>query len=290
VKVESAVVQAGWAVLPVREWKDGDRIAIKFNLAARLVAGDHGNAGRAALTWGPFVLAYDRKLNPDLPAPSALGLVESQPPFTLKPGTELAFGTKVVGGIESQPTPATLVTFAGAGAEGGVYRVWLRAPGVAAAESDSLLANGTESRSRQGNQHGSVNDDDFDSIVVTFDGKTAKEDWFAVTLAAPVSVRRVVFAHGRNFPDGGWFDASAGKPRVQVQRDKGSAWETLGELSDYPATTATDNKQLTPGQSFTLRLSNPEKVLSVRVLGVPACGVNPKQAFSSCAELEAFAD
>ena len=210
------------------------------------------------------MLAYDRKLNPDLPAPSALGLVESQPPFTLKPGTELAFGTKVVGATGSKPTPATLVTFADAGADGGVYRVWLRAPGVAAAENDSLLANGTESRSRQGNQHGSINDDDFDSIVVTFDGKTAKEDWFAVTLAAPVSVRRVVFAHGRNFPDGGWFDASAGKPRVQVQRDKGSAWETLGELSDYPATTATDNKQLTPGQSFTLRLSNPEKVLAAR--------------------------
>ena len=208
--------------------------------------------------------------------------------MTLKPGTELAFGTKVVGSTGSKPTPATLVTFADAGAEGSVYRVWLRAPGVAAAESDSLLANGIESRSRQGNQNGSITDDDLDSIVVTFDGKTAKEDWFAVTLAAPVSVQRVVFAHGTNFPDGGWFDASAGKPRVQVQRDKGGAWETLGELSDYPATTATDNKQLKPGQSFTLRLSNPEKVLSVRVLGVPACGVNPKQAFSSCAELQAF--
>ncbi len=288
VTVESAVVQSGWAVLPVREWKDGDRIAIKFNLAASLVVGDHGNVGRAALTWGPFVLACDRKLNPALPAPSALGFVESQPPLTLKPGTELAFGTKVVGSTGSKPTLATLVTFADAGAEGGVYRVWLRAPGVAAAQSDSLLADGSESRSRQGNQHGSITDDDFDSIVVTFDGNTAKEDWFAVTLAAPANVQCVVFAHGRNFPDGGWFDASAGKPRVQVQRDQGSAWETLGELSDYPATTATDNKQLKPGQSFTLRLSNPEKVLSVRVLGVPACGVNPKQAFSSCAELQAF--
>ena len=254
----------------------------------RLVVGDYGNTGRAALTWGPFVLAYDQKLNPDLPKPSALGLVESQPPFTLQPGTALAFNTEVVGATGSKPVPARLVTFADAGAEGGVYRVWLRAPGVAATATDSLLADGTESRSRQGNQHGSIKDDDFDSIVVTFDGKTAKEDWFAVTLAAPVSVRRVVFAHGRNFPDGGWFDARAGKPRVQVQRDKGGAWETVGELSDYPATTATDDKKLKPGQTFTLRLPEPVKAAAVRVIGTPACGNKPTQAFSSCAELQAF--
>ncbi len=287
---EPAVVQSGWAVLPAREWKDGDRISIKFNLAAQLVAGDYGNASRAALTWGPFVLAYDPKLNPDIPAPSTLGLIESQPPFTLQPGTALAFDTQLVGGTGSMPKPATLVTFADAGADGGVFRVWLRAPGVAATGNGSLLPGGTESRSRQGNQHGSINDDDFGSIVVTFDGQRQEEDWFAVTLAAPVSVRRVVFAHGANFSNGGWFDASAGKPRVQVQRSKGGAWETLGELSDYPATTATDNNRLRPGQTFTLRLPNPEKVLAVRVLGVSACGNNPKQSFSSCAELQALGE
>ena len=288
VTVESAKFQSGWTVLPAREWKDGDRITIKFNLAAHLVAGDHSNADRASLTWGPFVLAYDKKLNPDLPAPSTLGLVESQLPFTLKPGAELAFGTKVVAGTGSMPKPATLVPFADAGADGGVYRVWLRAPGVASAGNDSLLAGGAESRSRQGNQHGSINDDDIDSIVATFGGPRSNDDWFAVTLAAPVSVRCVVFAHGKNFPDGGWFDASAGKPRVQVQRAQGSEWETLGELSDYPATTATDNKKLKPGQMFTLRLPNPEQVSAVRVIGVPACGSNPNQAFSSCGELQAF--
>ena len=77
---------------------------------------------------------------------------------------------------------------------------------------------------------------------------------------------------------------------MQVQRDKGSAWETVGELSDYPATTATDNKKLKPGQTFTLRLTNPENVLAVRVIGVPACGNKPNQAFSSCGELQAFAN
>jgi len=61
-------------------------------------------------------------------------------------------------------------------------------------------------------------------------------------------------------------------------------------LSDYPATTATDNKNLKPGQTFTLRLAEPVKAAAVRVIGVPACGNNPKQAFSSCGELQAFAN
>jgi hypothetical protein len=75
---------------------------------------------------------------------------------------------------------------------------------------------------------------------------------------------------------------------VQVQRQKGGAWETVGELDDYPATTATDGSKLKPGQTFTLRLASPVNAVAVRVLGVPASGDEPKQAFSSCAELQAF--
>lgn len=94
--------------------------------------------------------------------------------------------------------------------------------------------------------------------------------------------------HGNNFHDGGWFDASAGKPKVQIQRAQGGAWETIGELDEYPATTATSNGNLKFGQAFTLQLASPVKALAVRVLGVPACGDSPKQNFSSCAELQAF--
>jgi len=278
---ESVTARSGWAVLPARERHDGDRIAVKFNLTPRLIVGQHGNAGRAALAWGPFVLAYDQTRNPGLPAPGALGLVASQPPCVLKPGGELAFSAGVVGRTAGEPKAATFATFADAGADGGAYRVWLRAPGVAAAKNDSLLAEGQESRSRHGNQHGSINDGDFGSIVVTFDGRPAKEDWFAVTLDAPVAIRRVVFAHGRTFHDGGWF---VGKPKVQVQRAAGGAWETIGELSDYPA----DGSRLKPGHRFDLQLAEPVRAVAVRVLGVPACGDNPSQAFSSCAELQAF--
>ena len=46
---------------------------------------------------------------------------------------------------------------------------------------------------------------------------------------------------------------------------------------------------LAPGQRFTLHLPSPVSAIAVRVLGVPACGDNPKQAFSSCAALQAMA-
>ena len=68
---------------------------------------------------------------------------------------------------------------------------------------------------------GSINDDDFQSAVVTFNGKRANEDWFAVTLDEPIAVSRVVFAHGKTFHDGGWFDASAGNARARAEPREG---------------------------------------------------------------------
>jgi len=41
---------------------------------------------------------------------------------------------------------------------------------------------------------------------------------------------------------------------------------------------------------FTLELTEAISFVAVRVIGVPACGGNPKQAFSSCAELQSLAD
>jgi hypothetical protein len=114
----------------------------------------------------------------------------------------------------------------------------------------------------------------------------------AVTLDEPALISRVVFVSGGVFHDGGWFDASAGKPRLQVRREEEGKWETVAELADYPATTATDSASLADAnhRTITLRLPKPEKVMAVRVIGKPATGDNPRQAFSSCAELEAFSD
>ena len=287
--VRPVTVTPGWAELPARQWHNGDRVSIDYNLSARIIVGDHGNAGAVALGWGPFILAYDAKLNPPLPR-AALGLVSlpDQPACRLEPGEALRFATRLRTPAQPAGVPATLEPFADAGSDGGYYRVWLRAPDAPLATDESLLAAGRESRSREGNVQGSITDDDPNSFVVTFDGQPAREDWYAVTLDTPVTVARVTFMHGGTFHDGGWFDTSAGKPRLEVQRAPNGPWEAVGDLTAYPPTTATAAGSLRPGQAITQRLAAPLKVYGVRVVGAPASGDNPNQAFSSCAELQAF--
>ena len=283
----------GWLTLTADDWL-GAVATVKFNLTAKLVMGDHGNMGRAALTWGPMVLAYDQSKNKGLPAPLFLGLADSaeQAPCTLTSvaGQTLSFESKVRGARHPESMPAVFVPFADAGGDGGRYLVWMRAPGTELPSNTSLTAVASESRSRVGNLNGSITDGDPSTVVVTFDGKPATEDWFAVTFDEAVSLNRVVFAHGHAFHDGGWFDASAGKPVIQVRRDKNGSWTTVATLESYPATAATDAKSLQDGQAFTQRLKTVEKVTALRVLGKPACGDNSKQAFVSCAELQVFED
>jgi len=287
---KSYEAQQGWATIPVQSWHDGQQVQIRFNLAAKAIVGDHGNAGLMAMAWGPLVLAYDQARNAEGPTPQTAGYA-SNAPAALQPAGNgpLAWATHVVARRSKEPLAAVLSTFADAGADGSRYRVWLRAPGVESAGTDSLLIDGDESRSRPGNQKGSIIDGDPNSIVVTFDGKLATEDWFAVTLPAAVKVGRVVFAHGRNFHDGGWFNTREGKPRVQVKATADAAWETVGVLAAYPETTATEPGRLKSGQVFMLKLAAPVAAVALRVVGTPAGGDNPRQAFSSCGELEAFA-
>jgi hypothetical protein len=204
----------------------------------------------------------------------------------LDSGTPLTFRAPLRSARQAGLLEGVFVPFAEAGRDGGHYRVWMRGPGVEFPRGLSLLADGVETRSREGNVSGAINDGDSGTFVVTFDGKAEKEDWFAVALDNPVSFKRIVFAHGQNFHDGGWFDTRDGKPRVEVQRAKGEAWKPLGGLSSYPATTDTHPAGLEPGQSFELRLPASETAVAVRVVGKPASGDNPAQAFSSCAELQ----
>lgn len=286
----------GYAALR-RTWKPGDRIDLALKLEPRVIVGDHSNAGKAAVMYGPLVLAADAAL---LPAPAqglkAIRLAGTDPAglgFTPEPAAG-AFRTwpgaqvfRVAATTRTgQAQEIRLVPFADAGATGSTYKVWLPLQG--APIEGNLLGEGAESRSRPGNLDGSINDGDPGSAVVTYDGRPAKEDWYAVALDAPATIRRVAFVHGRTLHDGGWFDASAGPPRVQVQRTKDGAWETLGALRDYPAATASDSAGLRPGQTFTLTLAEAVTVVAVRVTGTPACGDTPRQAFSSCAELQAF--
>jgi DUF1680 family protein len=292
-----------------RTWRKGDQIDLTFKLEPGVIVGDHKNDGKIAVMYGPLVLAADTALlgdgdrnGPALPlkavaisGPSltALALTSEVAPAKVKswPGAQVfrisAVSRGVVGSLQPGSTiTAKLIPFADAGGSGTDYKVWL--PLANSKSAANLLLEGIEARSRHGNVAGSINDDDFHSAVVTWDGKPANEDWFAVTLDQPVVISRVVFAHGMTFHDGGWFDTSTSKPLVQVRATSESPWETVGRLDSYPATTSVDSAGLHPGQTFSFRLSQPVSSRAVRIVGRPACGDNPHQAFASCAELQAF--
>lgn len=307
VKVNGETVAAtrgadGYAAIK-REWKQGDTIEAAFTLAPRLIVGDHRNAGKVALMYGPLVLAADNALLADLgQTVSSIGVAPSTTPDIVPlpapasvktwPGAKVyqisAVARKSTDKIKAgETTSITLIPFADAGGTGSNYKIWLSQPHQGTA---SLLLDARESRSRQGNVGGSINDEDENSYSVTFDGKPAAEDWFALTTEHPVDIKRITFMHGKTFHDGGWFDASKTKPQVQVQREKGGNWETVGELKDYPATSAKDSAGLRSGQAF--QLTFPEKIhaVAIRVIGTPASGDNPAQSFASCAELQAFGE
>ena len=284
-----------------RSWQDGDQVELRFKLEPRVVVGDHLNNGKLAMLYGPLVLAAQADLLGDqvsntrgvaLPSAdlAALAITPEPAPDKVRtwPGAQVFRANAVPrqAAKSGQPQPALsirLIPFADAGNDGSEYRIWI--PIGQTESGGNLLLNEPESRSRPGNVSGSITDGDPDTFVVTFDGQRAAEDWFAVTLAAPTELKRVTFIQGKIFHDGGWFDASAGQPQVQVQSTLGGPWETVGHFQDYPATTATNPSGLAGGERFTCPLSKGTKVFGVRVIGKPASGDNPQQAFASCAEL-----
>jgi DUF1680 family protein len=292
-----------------RTWKKGDRIDLALKMVPRVIVGDHKNEGKIAVTYGPLVLGADAALvsgadgqGPAVPLRAVAVAGPSLAELNVRPepapnGEKSWAGAQVfrINAITRTPvdslpsgSPLTvrLIPFADAGGTGSDYKVWL--PLRSATASGNLLLDGREARSRPGNLGGSINDDDFHSAVVTWDGKAATEDWFGVNLEQPTTIERVVFAHGMTFHDGGWFDTSNGKPRIQVLLATNGAWETVGELDSYPVTTAVNCDGLHAGESFACRLKQPVRACAVRVIGKPACGDSPQQAFASCAELQAF--
>jgi DUF1680 family protein len=283
-----------------RTWQAGDRLNLVLPPNARVVAGEHNNLGRAAICYGPLVLATDTALDP---AGERIQLNSTDiGALSLTPepakGIFHDWSDAQVFRITSMGNSALLapISTAGADKKSTCYRVWLpftSQPGA------NLAVGGTESVSRTRTPPGAHVDQragGWGSIidggeVLTYNNTKQDQDWYAVTLAKPASVGRVVFIHSWAFPSGGWFDTSAGKPQVQVQTEKDGPWTTVGELKSYPATTATDAKVLGPhssGTRYTCTLSKPVTALAVRVIGKPACGNDPKQSFSSCMGMEIY--
>jgi DUF1680 family protein len=120
----------GWKVIPAREWNDGDQVTLQFQLTSRVIPGTHDNKGKAALAWGPFVLAYDEQRNQNVPQNATVSLanMNDEAVLTLQPGADLAFTTRLRISDQTEPVAGTLVPFAEAGRNGGRYQVWLAAP------------------------------------------------------------------------------------------------------------------------------------------------------------------
>ena len=293
----------GYATLR-RTWKDGDTVELTLPMELRTVVGEHTNAGRVAFTYGPLVLAVEGSRLPDNIPLSAIAFTgTSAATLQLARGKAtndqpLIFRAQGVMRSpadplhQSRPLTVQLVPFTAAGGSGGAYRVWVPLLG---APHFNLATLGTESRSRsvpfkEVHRAPALNDGNTFAAVTTDDGHPTGEDWFAVTLPQPTPMTEVVFYHGRPAKNGGWFDASAGKPRVQVQAKSDGPWETVGELADYPATTSADKASLGWSNRFAFRLPKPVTALAVRVSGVPAGGENPATAHASCCELEIYGD
>ena len=51
----------GYAAIK-RTWAKGDKVELNFKLEPRVIVGDHKNAGKVAVMYGPLVLAADEAL------------------------------------------------------------------------------------------------------------------------------------------------------------------------------------------------------------------------------------
>ncbi len=285
-------VEPGYVVLD-RTWKLGDVVELKLNLADRVVMGDHENAGKAAIMHGPLVLALDSVVNDRANPLRSYGLgLDPAKHGTLK----LSVSPKGTIGMPGEigrkgKVSLNLLPYSEAGADGkSKFLVWIPLK-ASVSVSGSLLTGHSWSASRRGNVLGDLTDDDPTTYAVTFDNRKLGEDWFAVDVGTPLTLGRVVFAHGATFHDGGWFDTEGGRRKVliQAQREVGGPWRTVASLDTYPDTTATDSSGLTAGQRFEARFPA-VRVVAIRVVGKPASGDAPGQSFASCAELQAFRD
>ena len=278
--------EAGKLLKLDRMWHAGDTIEIQMDLPVRTIPGGASYPDYIALARGPQVLALESALNPQLPhlyRASFISVESSQIqlqdaaaglPKTWTGGQAYS----VEGAFAGKPQPLLLVPFADALN----YRVWLLKPGRLPIGQVALTAFGTESWSKTGSAAGSICDERPDTYRTSFEGKAAKEDWYAVEMDQPAEIARIVYRHGKTFENGGWFDTSAGKPRIQIKKTRNGPWETVGALDSYPDFTSAQVPAIRDGEPFTLRLNQPVRAVGIRIVGKPA------RSFSSCAELAAY--
>lgn len=270
-------------------WRTGDTIALQFPMQPRQVVGSGSNKGKVAWIAGPLVLAADGSVNKgfhsfrQVSVNTKASIKRAASDLFQVTGTRYTRHAKPVG-----PVKLNLVPFYAAGKNQQPYAVWLSTQAPVPSKSSSLFADGPEDISRVGNQNGSFCDGNIKTLSVTYDSSKAAEDWYAITIDEPTLISRVVYRHGASYHDGGWFDTTEAKPRIEVQMTPNGPWKTVGVLETYPKTDSQHMPAIAIGQPFECRFA-PVKAIAVRVVGKPSSGDNALQAFSSCSELEAYA-
>jgi DUF1680 family protein len=287
-----------------RLWRRRDIVKFSFPFVPEIHVGSGSNEGRIAVTAGPIVLALDQADNPGIKIPkyvSLRGLTTEDCQFESEPAkgnhswqdeTYWACNMRdLMAASQGKKAECRVLLrpFFDAGSwDSTRYAVWLQAPG-AVLNDDAIgpFTFGREFYSGEGNVNGSIADGDFGTFRVTYDGKPQEQAFFGIAIEQSVKISRAIYVAGSVFHDGGWFDTTGGKPRLQVKKTSDGPWVDIAVFEDYPAATATDPKGIQPGLRFTVRFEPVEAVM-IRIIGKPASGDNPSQAFASCAELVAF--
>ena len=253
-----------------RSWKAGDKIEIAMDMAVTQIDGAPEYPGYVALRRGPQVMSLEASHNPKVPylfraAPVSTTLTRAADgAYTVK-------GAFVDANRQKQNTTLTLVPYMDSTAP----FVWLKSAANLSTAPVAVTAYGKERWSRNGQEGGSICDERTDTYGTTDKRATPALDYFQVQLKMPAAVQRLVFAHGKSTPEGGWF---AQAPVFEAQRVAGGPWERLGAVPGYR-----DGANLAAGQSFELKLPAPVEIAALRVSG-------PAKGYASCAELAAYRD
>ena len=287
-----------------RSWHRHDVIDIEFSLQPRMIVGDHLNearspcstaagAGRRHTRWAIHQprLQNHRRGRETIGQPRTF-LVEPAPgPFQTWPGLRSSASTAssaappaLSGRLSPAHPPRALRRRRLRRRE---YKVWLPVGLVA---TPNLLFEAAESRSRKGNLYASMTDDDPSTAVDTLTVGRPPEDWYAATPAEPAPSPASSSCMALPATTAVGLMPAPASPKIQAKTSADGEWQTLGELQEYPATTASDPAGLKDGQAFTFKLPTTEKILPCASSANRPAGDNPKQAFSSCAELQAFRD
>ncbi len=321
---------AGQMLDITQTWQSSSVVRIRMDMAVRVVDGGLAYPDYVALQRGPQILALERALNHDVPYLSRTALPKSnQPPAMSSVATQERIGRRqiyAVNGIAGMPESSrqlrlenrrlVLVPFADARD----YQVWLTkaerlrrdVPAVTIFERafSSHIGSSNDGADRAAaNTSESITDDnpntcctvdlkglDITSFFPNVAEKKAGAVWFGVRLSRPATISRVVFTHGVAGPEGGWFDTSRMKPRLEVIHQmlpvwsqdmkawkRPPVWEEVAVFDCYPETDHTQMPACTEGHSFEVRLTQPVQVCGIRIVGIPA------RDTVNCAELSAYA-